>query len=112
MAAIVRETHVAQLSSGQNGRIRVSGSAALSGGTATFNISPGYNDVNITSPVSSTRLRMIDNMGVTCSSATNATMIQIANLYYNTTNDAQFITIDCVADQNYDWYVEGPDAGQ
>lgn len=111
MAAVVTETKVSLVNDGSAQGLILSGTAVLSGGTATFTVSPGNNDVNITTPVTSKGLRDWWNAGVTCSTAENATMPAIDKVY-DATNDTYTLVVTCVADQSYDWWLEGINSGR
>lgn len=111
MAAVVTETKVALLDGGPNGKILVCGTAVLDGGTTTFTINPGSNTVNLTAPETSRGLRNITGFNVTCSTAQNATKAACVPTY-NATTDNWTIVVTCVADQSYDWHVEGLTMGQ
>lgn len=111
MAAVVTETKVAQMNGGPSMIVRVCGTAVLNGGTNQFIIQPGNNDVNITTPVTSRGARDIIAIGVSCSSAANATMIEVQR-GYNTTADAIGYQVTCTADESYDWWVDAFYAGQ
>lgn len=110
MAAVVTETKVVQISGAPTSRIRIIGTTVLTAGTDNFRIQPGLGDVVISQPYNSRGLRRLDRWSMTCRTAQNATVPRITKSY-NATNDANLLQITCVADQTYDWWVEGDDAG-
>lgn len=109
MAAVVTETKVISIAGGPPGRIRVCGSVANTGVT-TFVIQPGHSDTNVTNVagVSSLGLRQIRAWGFSNTAAQKAPKIVKS---YSTTNDADILTATCASGDDFDFWVEGDNAG-
>lgn len=112
MPANVTEQKVIQLNGGPNGRIRVVGTAEVSGGDFNFTINPGNNTVNISSPVDSKGLRNWDSIGVSCSSVQLPDTTWIDKIYDAGTDSWTAVVNPSLANQSFDWWIEGDNAGQ
>jgi len=104
MAAVITESKVVTLAGSSEGRIRVIGSVANTAVTS-FIIQPGHQDTNVTGSIN---LRTIDSWGFSNNAAQKAPQVVKT---YDSTNDANILTITCASGDDYDYWVEGPSAG-
>lgn len=106
MAKTINELKMVMISGGPTGRYLLIGETILDGGDSDFRIYPGYNSSNITLPDTSKGIRTIDSWGITCRSAKLLEEPEIT-LNYNTTTDSEFLFVDTLANQTFDWWIEG-----
>jgi len=107
MAAIVTEKTIIQVAQGEQGLVKLTGSAVVTDATTSFIITPGNDTTNVTNQagVSSSSIKSFTAWGFTNNVSANGFR---AVKTYDATQKGDILTVTCTALDGFDWWVEGP----